>query len=76
MAQSQLDYRYFNEDAGYGLVFFTDLADKVGVKVPNMKAVLRLSSVVMGRNYEEEKARTMESVGLSGYGPEELKKVL
>jgi opine dehydrogenase len=76
MAQSQLDYRYFNEDAGYGLVFFTDLADKLGVEVPNMKAVLRLSSVVMGRNYEEEKARTMESVGLDGYSPEELKKVL
>lgn len=76
MAQPQLDYRYFNEDAGYGLVFFTDLAEKVGVETPNMKAVLTLSSVVMGRNYEAEKARTMDSAGLSGYSLEDLKKVL
>ena len=75
-AQPQLDYRYFNEDAGYGLVFFTDLARKVGVETPNMNAVLRLSSVVMGRDYEAEQARTFDSVGLGGFGLEDLKKVL
>lgn len=76
MAQPQLDYRYFNEDAGYGLVFFTDLARRVGVKTPNMNAVLRLSSVVMGRDYEAEQARTVDSVGLGDYSLEDLKNIL
>lgn len=75
-AQSQLDHRYLNEDAGYGLVFFTDLAEKLGVDTPNMDAVLRLSSVVMKRDYKAEKARTLDSMGLGNYSPEELKKLL
>ncbi len=76
MAQPQLDYRYFNEDAGYGLVFFTDLARKVGVETPNMNAVLRLSSIVTGRDYEAEQARTLDSAGLGDYSLEDLKKIL
>lgn len=76
MAQPQLDYRYFNEDAGYGLVFFADLARMVGVETPNMNAVLRLSSIVMGRNYEEEQARTMGGLGFGKYDLEGLKEIL
>ena len=75
-AQPQLDYRYFNEDAGYGLVFFTDLAKQVGVETPGMNAVLKMSSVVMGKNYEAEKARTMDSLGLEKYSLEELNRIL
>jgi len=29
-AQSSLDYRYFNEDVGYGLVFLQKLGEQVG----------------------------------------------
>jgi len=76
MAQPQLDYRYFNEDAGYGLVFFTSLANQLGVKTPNMNAILRASSIVAGRNYEAEQARTMETLGLSKYSKEQLKAIL
>jgi opine dehydrogenase len=72
-AQSQLDYRYFNEDAGFGLVFLTDLARAIGVPTPNMDAVLRLSSIVTGRDYEAEQARTMASLGLAGYGLPQLR---
>lgn len=72
-AQPQLDHRYFNEDAGFGLVFLTDLARKIGVPTPNMDAVLRLSSVVMGRDYELEQARTLTSLGLGEFSVEELK---
>lgn len=75
-AQTQLDYRYFNEDAGYGLVFFTDLAAQIGVSVPACEAVLKMSSIVMGRDYKGEAARTMESLGLAKYSLEELMKVL
>lgn len=75
-AQPQLDHRYFNEDAGFGLVFMTDLARTVGVLTPNMDAVLRLSSIVTGRNYEAEAARTMDSLGLAGLSIEDLKTLL
>ncbi|MFN8125592.1 MAG: NAD/NADP octopine/nopaline dehydrogenase family protein [Candidatus Nanopelagicales bacterium] len=72
-AQPQLDYRYLNEDAGFGLVFLTDLARSIGVPTPDMSAVLRLSSIVMGRDYEAEQARTMAGLGLAGYSLEDLR---
>ncbi len=72
-AQPQLDHRYLNEDAGFGLVFLTDLARKVGVPTPNMDAVLRMSSIVTGRNYELEQARTLTALGLGEFSVEELK---
>ncbi len=75
-AQPQLDYRYFNEDAGFGLVFLTDLAKQIGVKTPVMNAVLKVVSVIMERDYAREKARTMETLGLSKYNLNELKQVI
>lgn len=75
-AQSKLDHRYLNEDAGYGLVFFTDLAKQIGVETPTMDSVIQICSVIMARDYKNEKARTMENIGLGKYSVEELKKVL
>ncbi|HCX61102.1 NAD/NADP octopine/nopaline dehydrogenase family protein [Sedimentibacter sp.] len=75
-AQPSLDYRYFNEDAGFGLVFFTDLANQIGVETPVMDAVLKLVSVIMYRDYKAEKARTMEGIGLAKYSLEEIKEIL
>ncbi len=75
-AQSSLDYRYFNEDAGYGLVFLIDLAKHIGVETPTMEAVLKLVSAAMERDYKAEKARTMETLGLDKYSLDELKEIL
>jgi len=75
-AQPQLDYRYFNEDAGYGLVFLIDLAKQIGVETPVMDAVLKLVSIAMDRDYKSEKARTMETLGLDKYSLDELKQIL
>ncbi len=72
-AQSELDHRYLNEDAGFGLVFLTDLADRLGVPTPNMDAVLQLSSTVMARDYKAERARTLASLGLADLTIEQLK---
>ena len=72
-AQTSLDYRYFNEDVGYGLVFFTDLASQISVETPVMDAVIKLASIVMDRDYKAEKARTMENLGISNYSLEKLK---
>lgn len=72
-AQSKLDHRYLNEDAGYGLVFFSDLAKYIGVETPTTDAVIQISSVVMARDYNSEGARTVKSTGLSKYSPEDLR---
>ena len=38
-----------------------------------MDAVLKLSSVVTGRDYESEQARTMASLGLADWTVEQLR---
>jgi opine dehydrogenase len=75
-AQPSLDYRYFNEDVGYGLVFLHKLGQQVGVATPVMSAVITLASLLMKRDYLGEAKRTMESLGLSGYSAEELDTLL
>jgi opine dehydrogenase len=75
-AQSSLDYRYFNEDVGYGLVFLQKLGEQVGVATPIMSAVITLVSLLMNRDYVGEARRTMENLGLSNLTVEELEKLL
>jgi len=75
-AQSSLDYRYFNEDVGYGLVFLQKLGEQVGVATPVMSAVITLVSLLMERDYVGEAQRTMESLGLAGYTAGELEQLL
>ena len=75
-AQNSLNYRYFNEDVGYGLVFMHKLGEQIGVDTPYMSAVIRLVSLLMERDYLGEAKRTMESLGLSGYTVDELEELL
>ena len=75
-AQPSLDYRYFNEDVGYGLVFLQKLGEQVGVATPVMSAVITLASLLMNRDYVGEAPRTMETLGLSNHTVKELEKVL
>jgi opine dehydrogenase len=71
-AQSQLDHRYLTEDVGYGLVFLTDLAERLGVPTPVMDAVIAIASVVLARDFRAEGARTLSSLGLGSMSPDEL----
>ena len=71
-AQKQLDNRYFTEDVGYGLVFFSELGRQVGVPTPSMDAIIQLVSKIMRRDFRAEGARTLASVGLDGLSLEEL----
>ena len=75
-AQTQLDYRYYNEDAGFGLVLWVDLADRLGLEVPNIRAMLQIVSSIMGRDYKAEKARTLDTLGLADYTMEQLLQIL
>lgn len=72
MAQTSLDYRYFNEDVGYGLVFMTDVAKHIGVETPIMNAIIDIVSVLMERDYRAEGARTLATLGLDEFDPQEL----
>ncbi len=71
-AQAQLDHRYLTEDVGYGLVFLTDLAGRLGVATPAMDAVIELASVILARDFRAEKARTLDTLGLGSLTAEQL----
>ena len=75
-AQTRLDYRYYNEDAGYGLVLWLDLAERIGHQMPTTAAMLQIVSAIMGRDYKAEKARTLDTLGLGGYSMQELCRIL
>jgi len=69
-AQSSLDYRYFNEDVGYGLVFMSCLGAQIGVPTPIMDSIIAIVSTIMQRDYRGEGKRTVETLGLAGEGVE------
>lgn len=71
-AQASLDHRHFNEDAGYGLVLWCDLAKAAGVPTPAMTTLLEVASIMMARDYRAEGARTLASLGLEGLGAADL----
>ena len=48
--------RYLTEDVGYTLVFFTDLARRLGVPTPVMDSIIELTSVVLDRDLRGEAA--------------------
>ncbi|MCL1809703.1 MAG: NAD/NADP octopine/nopaline dehydrogenase family protein [Clostridiales bacterium] len=75
-AQSDLRNRYLMEDVGYGLVFFSNLGKQLGVATPVMDSIIQLASVLLKKDFAGEKARTMESMGLSGYSAKELDELL
>ena len=75
-APDRLEHRYVNEDCGYGLVFMRDLGAYLGVKTPVMDSMITIWSVIMRRDFRAEGARTLHSLGLDRYTPEQLKNVL
>ncbi len=72
-AQPKLDHRYLNEDVGYGLVFMSGLARQVGVPTPNIDAMIRLTSVLMARDYAGESMRTPATLGIDAMSADELR---
>ena len=75
-AQSSLDYRYFNEDVGFGLVFMSGLGAQIGVPTPIMDSIITIVSTIMQRDYRREQKRTMETLGLAGKSVENLIKLI
>jgi len=75
-AQASLDYRYFNEDVGYGLVFLESLGQQVGVQVKTITNLIDIVSILMERDYRGEAKRTMRSLGFDQRSPEELRQLV
>lgn len=64
-APNTLDYRYLNEDVGYGLVFMAKLAEQLGLEVPMINSVINIASKVMEKDYRKESVRTIDTLGYS-----------
>lgn len=62
-APEQLNHRYLNEDAGYGLVFLSELGKSIGVETPNIDAMLTLVSLIAGKDFRKEAIRTLSGIG-------------
>ena len=75
-AQPALDYRYFHEDVGYGLVFLQSLGAQVGVPTPTISALIHLVALLMERDYTAQGVCTMETLGLGHYTAQQLTRLL
>ncbi len=72
VAQTQIDYRYFTEDVGFGLILLTDIAKVVNVPTPVMDAIIQIVSVLLERDFRKEVQRTLKSFGLDGLTKDEI----
>lgn len=71
-AQDRLDHRYLTEDVGFSMVFFVELARRVGVPTPVMDAVITIASTVLATDFRAEPPRTLASLGLGDWTVEQL----
>lgn len=71
-APSHLKMRYLNEDIPMSLVPMASLGRKFGIETPAMDAVIKLGSVLNGRDYWAE-GRTVERLGIADMSPKELR---
>lgn len=67
-----LDNRYYNEDVGYTMLFWIDLADRIGVDVPVLKSLVTIVSAMMKRDYRQDPPRTLAKLGLGAYTKDDL----
>ncbi len=54
------------------MVLWLDMADRLGLEVLTMRAMLQIVSAIMCRDYKAEKARAFETLGLDKMSVEEL----
>ena len=64
-APSGIDHRYVFEDVPMSLVPMSSLGAMLGVPTPMIDIVIRLASIMNGRDYRAE-GRTVERIGLAG----------
>lgn len=71
MAPHTIQARYVTEDVPMSLVPISELAHIAGVDVPNIDAVISLTSTIYGRDFRAE-GRCAENLGIQGMEKEEV----
>ena len=74
-APSCIDTRYINEDLPFGLTPWSSISRQWNVPIPNVDAVIRLVSTMLGKNFFEE-GLTAEKLGIQQMTPADIKALL
>ncbi len=74
-APNRLEHRYITEDVPMSLVPIASLGELLGVKVPTIKAVIHLTSLLHERDYWAE-GRTVEKLGLAGMNVAQIRRTI
>jgi opine dehydrogenase len=69
------EHRYVTEDIACGLAFLVSVADYIGADVPIARSLLTLAGVVAGTHFMKT-GRTLQSLGLSQFSVEKLRRIL
>jgi opine dehydrogenase len=74
-APNRLEHRYITEDVPMSLVPMASIAEQLGVKVPAIRSVIHLASLLHERDYWAE-GRTVEKLGLAGMNVEQIRRTI
>lgn len=74
-APGAIAHRYIFEDVPSSLVPLASLGAMLGAPAPTIELVIRLASIMHGRDYWAE-GRTVERLGLAGLSVEEIRRVV
>jgi opine dehydrogenase len=66
-----LEYRYYKEDFGYGLLPLLELAKIAAVETPVASALYSLAEIAVGSDYRKG-GRTADAMGIAGLSRDEL----
>lgn len=68
---NSLDNRYLTEDTPYSLRAIVSIGESLGIKTPNMNAIITIGSALRGADYMKD-GRTMEIMGLKNMSNDEM----
>ena len=71
-APTTIDTRYLNEDLPFGLAPWSSIGRKWGIPTPNIDAVIRIASTMVGVDYFTQ-GLTVEDLGIKNMNPEDVK---
>ena len=74
-APNRLEHRYIMEDVPMSLVPIASIGELLGVKVPTIRAVIHLTSLLHERDYWAE-GRTVEKLGLAGMTVAQIRRAI
>ena len=74
-APSSVDTRYINEDLPFGLSPWSSIGRMWDVPTPNVDAVIRVASTMLGVNFFVD-GLSAENLGIDGMSPEDMKAMI